>query len=225
VQDREASLWGGRPKIVAVAAATMALAIPMLGSARASGDDASQLEQECIAAALVKPKVWDVGVSHAGTRGQSLSLKARYGAMPEACHDDDIFKKITDDIYRESSAKPQVFDKGKWRWVNDWYGLFGGIDEGDPSGETTWSNVNNQVAFTGEYFSPPPQADKPTRFQACRVRILLQESAIRPHPLGYKGRKPPRVFSTRIYPINVPPAKISPRDGSTCSLLTPGKDL
>lgn len=188
-----------------------------------------QLKQECIAAALEKPKIGRVGIKHAGLYGggrtQSLYLDAEYGAMPEACHDDNIFRAIDDDIYRENQAKGQIFGNGKWINIIDWSFLYGGVSEGDPSGATTWSNVNNQVAFKGTYESEPPLADTPTHFGQCRVRLLLKESAIRPWPLGYKGFKAPPTFAAKIYKVDVPLDRISPHRGNACSLLVPGRGL
>lgn len=201
------------------------LAVLALGSVGASAEDPSRLKQACISAALQKPEIGKVGVRYAGTYGdgktQFVYLRAEYGAMPDACHDDDIFRRIDNDIYRANEAKGQILRHGKWTNIVRWSSLNGGVVEGDPSGETTWSNVNNQVAFKGAYESEPPLAHTPTHFDQCRVRILLKESAIRPWPLGYQGRKPPRTFAARVYKVNVPIGRITPHRGTTCSLLVP----
>jgi hypothetical protein len=205
--------------------AALVAAVLVMGSVEASAGGASPLEEECTAAALVKPEIRRVSIRHAGSYGggktQFVYLRAQYGAMPDACHDDDIFRKIEDDIYRANAAKGQIFRNGKWTNIIRWSSLSGGVVEGDPSGETTWSNVNNQVAFSGVYVSEPPLAHMPTHFDRCRVRILLKESAIRPRPLGYKGRKPPHTFAAKIYKVNVPVGNISPRTGNACSMLVP----
>jgi hypothetical protein len=40
--------------------------------------------------------------------------------MPDACHDDDIFRKIEGDIYRANEAKGQILRKGKWTNMISW---------------------------------------------------------------------------------------------------------
>jgi hypothetical protein len=228
MQNRQTTMWReSHWRVIMVLVATGALGLLALASAGASAMD-GPLKQECIAASLKKPKIGKVGVRHAGSYGggtQFIYLDAQYGAMPEACHDDNIFRRITDDIYRDNQAKGQILRNGKWTNIINWSSLYGGVVEGDPSGETTWSNVNNQVAFKGAYESEPPLAHTPTHFDQCRVRILLKESAIRPWPLGYKGRRPPPIFGARIYKVNVPIGQISPHRGKACSLLVPGKGL
>lgn len=222
--NRQAASWSDLSGVVAALLAVGVLAVLASNPAAASAEDAS-LERECIAAALQKPELGKVGVRHAGTYGggrtQSVYLRADYGAMPDACHDDDIFRKIDNDIYRANEAKGQIFRHGRWTDIVGWSSLYGGVVEGDPSGETTWSNVNNQVAFGGTYESEPPLAHTPTHFARCRVRILLKESAIRPWPLGYKGRKPPPTLAARVYKVDVPLGRIYPRMGDACSLLVP----
>ena len=225
MQNRQTSIWDASPwRVVIVLVTAGVLGLLALASAGASAMDA-QLKQKCIAASLTKPKIGKSGIKHAGFYNQSVRLDAHYGAMPEGCHDDNIFQKINDDIYRENQAKGQILRKGIWTNIVGWSSLSGGVVEGDPSGETTWSNVNNQVAFKGRYFSEPPLAHKATHFDRCRVRILLRESAIRPWPLGYKGRKSPPTFAAKIYKINVPMRRIWPHRGKACSLLVPGKGL
>jgi hypothetical protein len=225
MRNWQAASWRDLVGAGAALVVAAALAVLAVGSAGASTDDPSRLEQECTAAALKKPEIGKVGIRHAGNYGggktQFVYLRAQYGAMPDACHDDDIFRKIENDIYRENEAKGQIRRNGKWRNIISWSSLYGGRVEGDPSGETTWSNVNNQVAFEGSYESEPPLAHLPTHFDRCRVRILLKESAIRPRPLGYKGRKPPHTFAAKIYKVDVPIASISPRRGNACDLLVP----
>ena len=120
-----------------VLAATGALGLLALASTGASAMD-GQLKQECIAASLKKPKIGKVGIRHAGSYGggtQFVYLDAQYGAMPEACHDDNIFRRITDDIYRDNQAKGQILRNGKWTNIINWSSLYGGVVEGDPSGE------------------------------------------------------------------------------------------
>ena len=228
MQNRQTPMWSkSHWRVVMALVATGAFGLLALASAGASAMD-GQLKQECIAVSLKKPKIGKVAIRHAGSYGggtQFVYLDAQYGAMPEACHDDNIFRKIDDDIYRENEAKAQVLRNGKWANIVSWSALYGGVVEGDPSGETTWSNVNDQVAFKGKYQSEPPLAHTPTRVDQCRVRILLKESAIRPHPLGYKGRKPPPTFAAKIYKVNVPIGRISPHRGKACNLLVPGKGL
>jgi hypothetical protein len=225
MRNRQAASWSDLGGVIAALVVTGALAVLALGSAGAFADSASRLEQECTAAALEKPEIGRVGIRHAGGYGggktQYVYLRAQYGAMPDACHDDDIFRKIEDDIYRANEAKGQILRNGKWTNIIGWSSLYGGVVEGDPSGETTWSNVNNQVAFEGAYESEPPLAHMPTHFDRCRVRILLKESAIRPRPLGYKGRKPPRTFAAKIYKVDVPVGRVFPHRGNACDLLVP----
>lgn len=224
MQNRQTTMWSeSHWQIVMALVAIGALGLLALTSAGASAMD-GQLKQECIAASLKKPKIGKVDVTHAGSYGrrvQLVHLNAQYGAMPEACHDDNIFRKITDDIYRDNQAMAQVLRNGKWRRINEWYYLAGGKVEPDPSRETTWSNVNNQVAFTGNYYGLPFSHLTPTHFNPCRVRILLKESAIRPWPLGYKGYKPPPTFAAKVYKVNVPIGRISPHKGKACNLLVP----
>jgi len=225
MENRQTTMWSkSRLRVVMALVATGALGLLALASAGASAMD-NHLKQECIAASLKKPKIGKVAIRHAGTYGQFIYLHAQYNAMPEACHDDDLFREIRDDIYRQSDAKGQILRNGRWTNIIPYSSLYGGVVEGDPSGETTWSNVNNQVAFKGAYESEPPLAHTPTHFDQCRVRILLQESAIRPWPLGHQGFEPPPTFATKIYKVNVPLGRISPHRGKACSLLVPGKGL
>jgi len=225
MRDGKARSWSGLSRMIAAWAVAGALVLVAFGPAGASADGAGQLRQECIAAALKKPQIGKVGIKHAGSYGggrtQFAYLEARYGAMPYACHDDNIFKEINDDYYRENQGKAQIFKNGRWTDIISWSEVYGGVWEPDPDPESTWSNVNNQVAFDGDYYSEPPLAHTPTRFDRCRVRILLKESAIRPWPLGYKGRKPPQTFAATVYTIPVPVGRIAPHSGRGCSLLVP----
>src|SRR4051795_9746025 len=63
------------------------LLVASAGRSVAAGDE---LEQECVEAALKKPKLLNVGVLEAGRyakKDQAVFLHARYEAMPEGCRD------------------------------------------------------------------------------------------------------------------------------------------
>jgi hypothetical protein len=178
------------------------------------GTPANSASQEgCVAAALKQPRIGNVGVRHAGHAGgktQHLYFKARYDAMPDAC-----LKRF----FRASHAKGQVFYKGRWIRINDWHGLYGGTLEVDA--HDTGSHLNTQVAYTATYESPPPLADKPTRFRPCRVRILLKQSVTHPVRHSDSGYHPTHNIAETVYVIPVPVSRISPHRGHACKLLVP----
>jgi hypothetical protein len=133
--------------------------------------------------------------------------------MPEACWED---------YYRFSEAKGQVFRRGKWRLINDYYPLFGGEILPDPTPPVPGASYEaNQVAYTGKYLSDPPLGHTPEHFDPCRVRILLKEGLISPAELESNTPHVLKYFASRVYMVNVPVAQISPHQGRACSLLAP----
>lgn len=206
------SVWA----ILGVTAVSVLVSVLALASVGASASSSPGLRQECIDVALKKPRIQKVGARHAGHYGgrtQSLFLNARYGAMPEACWED---------YYRLSEAKGQVFRRGKWRLINDYYPLFGGKIVADPTPPVYGASEElNQVAYTGKYSSDPPLGHTPEHFDPCRVRILLKEGLIDPAELEGNTPHVLKYFASRVYAVNVPVAQISPHQGRACNLLVP----
>jgi hypothetical protein len=202
--------------ILGVTALSVLVFVMALVSVGASASSNPGLKQECIEVALKKPQILRVGARHAGQYGgrtQSLFLNARYSAMPEACRED---------YYRLSEAKGQASRRGKWRFINDYYPLFGGKIVADPTPPVYGASEElNQVAYTGKYSSDPPLGHAPEHFDPCRVRILLKEALIDPAELEGNTPHALNYFASQVYVVNIPVAQISPHQGRACNLLVP----
>lgn len=187
----------------------------LIGSSGASGAATDPLEQECAEVALQKPQVFNIGVLSAGhyaRKDQAVFLHARYVAMPEGCRENYL---------RANSGKAEVFRNGRWARINDWLGLSGGVVRPGPG---TSSYIDNQIAFTGLFYSLPFSHLQPKRFDPCRVRILLKEELRHPEHHADSGYHPPLpALAEKMFKIEIPVAKIHPHQGKSCSLLVPDR--